>query len=157
MILVILAVGILLMVVGFNLDINYYSHNEARSGICFSMFIIGFVVAIGAFITSIIFMVGVANANSIDDKIAMYYEENTKIESQVDDIVNRYIEYETETFEVDSEVSPLVMASLYPELKSNTLVESQIEIYVENNEKIKELKELKIGASVTRWWLYFGK
>lgn len=47
--------------------------------------------------------------------------------------------------------------ALYPELKSDTLVQSQIEVYVENNKAIKELKSSAINASVYRWWLYFGK
>lgn len=47
--------------------------------------------------------------------------------------------------------------ALYPELKSDTLVQSQIEVYVENNKAIKELKSSAINASVYRWWLYFGE
>ena len=160
MILVILAIGILIMVASFMINNNDRSLSDVVTGVCLGMFIVGFVVALVSFIASIIFLVDVSNANSLDDKIAMYYEENAAIESQVDDIVNRYMEYESETFDInpdDSSNSSIIIASLYPELKSNTLVQSQIDIYVQNNEKIKELKERKIGASVTRWWLYFGK
>ena len=37
------------------------------------------------------------------------------------------------------------------------LSESQIDVYVENNKAIKELKSMTVNASFYRWWLYFGK
>ena len=58
------------------------------------------------------------------------------------------------------EVKPenyITLVSLYPELKADALVSKQIEIYISNNEKIKELKEFKINGSIYRWWLYFGR
>ena len=45
---------------------------------------------------------------------------------------------------------------MYPELKSDKLVEEQISVYEENNKKIRELKEDKIDLKVKKWWLYFG-
>ena len=57
------------------------------------------------------------------------------------------------------EVSPesaVTMVSLYPELKSDSLVQAQIEVYVENNKTIKYLKDKQIKGDVYRWWLYFG-
>lgn len=156
MILVLLVIGILLTAFAFILDEKCYrdTFGHILSG---SMFVVGVLTAIGSFIATIVLLLGVIDDATIDEKIAMYYEENTKIEAQVDDIVERYMEYESETFEISPDDSSLIIASLYPELKSNTLVESQIEVYVENNEKIKELKEGQIGAGARRWWLYFGK
>ena len=49
------------------------------------------------------------------------------------------------------------LVSLIPTLKSDTLVQKQIEVYVANNDKIKELKEEKIDLSKSKWKLYFGK
>ena len=33
----------------------------------------------------------------------------------------------------------------------------QINIYQENNKKVKELKEKKLKCQLSKWWLYFGK
>jgi len=93
----------------------------------------------------------------IDDKIAMYENQNTKIEEQIAEVVQQYMEYESGVFTEVSSDSAITLVSLYPELKSDALVASQIELYVENNQKITELMERKINGSVTRWWLYFGK
>ena len=92
----------------------------------------------------------------MDEKIAMYQEENAYIENQIDMVVKQYQEYETDIFESANVDSPMVLVSLYPELKADTLVQEQIDIYVANNQKIKELKEKKINGNVYRWWLYFG-
>ncbi len=107
-------------------------------------------------IALIVFSVGVSNLKVIDQKIDMYQEENAHIESQIAECVKQYQEYETGIFtEVNSE-SAMTLVSLYPELKSDVLVAKQIEVYITNNEKIKELKETKIDGAVYRWWLYFG-
>ena len=50
----------------------------------------------------------------------------------------------------------MFLVTLYPELKADTLVAKQIEIYTNNNQKIKELKEQKLYGKVYKWWLYFG-
>ena len=50
----------------------------------------------------------------------------------------------------------VTLVALYPELKSDTLVQSQIEVYTENNNMIKFLRDQQIKCNVSRWWLYFG-
>lgn len=115
--------------------------------------------AIGVFvclITLIVLSVNVSGLNVIDQKIEMYEEENTKIEEQISDMVKQYQEYESDIFTEISPESSVVLVSLYPDLKSDALVQKQIEVYLDNNDKIKELKADKINGSVQRWWLYFG-
>lgn len=93
----------------------------------------------------------------IDDKIAMYTEENQKIESQIDLIVREYMDYESNTFTELKSDSSIMLVSLFPELKADELVQVQIATYQANNAKLKELKETKINTRVYKWWLYFGK
>ena len=125
---------------------------------------IGFPIAIiGAFclIVSLIVLialgVNVSELSTIDARIEMYQEENTKIEQQIANVVTQYQQYETEIFTTVAPEDSIALVALYPELKSDTLVQTQIEVYTENNEKIKSLKEEKINGSVLRWWLYFGR
>ena len=99
----------------------------------------------------------VVNGRVIDSKIAMYQEENKNIETQMDILVEKYMDYESETFSELKSESSIALVSLYPELKADELVKSQVEVYTSNNKKIKELKENKINLSVWKWWLYFGK
>lgn len=75
----------------------------------------------------------------------MYMEENQNIEKRVKDTVEAYLEYEQETYKnlVEDDTLEVVLVK-YPQLNSNTLVKSQIEVYVKNNSEIKKLKENKI-------------
>ena len=154
MILAILAFGILTIILGV---ILYDKLDSGKDEIGTILQIIGTVATIISTIVSIVLLICVLNRVNIDKKIALYEEENTKIEQQIADTVKQYQEYETGIF---TEVSPedyITLVALYPELKSDTLVQSQIEVYVENNKAIKELKSSAINASVYRWWLYFGE
>lgn len=53
--------------------------------------------------------------------------------------------------------SLITLVQLYPDLKSNDLVKKQMDIYVNNNKKIKKLKTKKLNISKTKWWLYLRK
>lgn len=94
----------------------------------------------------------------IPAQIAMYEEENALIEEKVSNTVTKYMEYEKDIFiEVSPDDDAFTLISLYPELKSDTLVSNEIEIYVNNNEKIKELKSEALNISNYKFWMYFGK
>lgn len=102
-------------------------------------------------------VVQVSNLSVIDQKIEMYEQENTKIEQQIETAVTAYQQHEKDVFTTVKPNSYMQLVSLYPELKSDTLVKAQIKTYQSNNKKIKELKEQAINGNVKRWWLYFGR
>ena len=99
----------------------------------------------------------VATESTIDSKIAMYEEEYAKIEQDIDRIVEHYLKYEQDTFANLKDESPITLVTLFPELKSDALVQQQLEIYVDNNAEIKSLKEEKIDIAKKKYLLYFGK
>ncbi|MBO4979446.1 MAG: hypothetical protein J6D16_03470, partial [Clostridia bacterium] len=121
----------------------------AISGVFVFVFILCLVVAL-------ILSVGVSKLKVIDPQIEMYEQENAVIEEQISAVVKQYQEYETGIFANAKTESSVTLVALYPDLKADALVKKQIEVYLENNEKIKELKEKKINGDVIRWWLYFG-
>lgn len=93
----------------------------------------------------------------IPAQIAMYEEENVRIEEKVANTVTKYMEYEKDIFiEVGPDDDAFTLISLYPELRSDTLVAKEIEVYISNNDKIKELKSEMLRISNYRFWLYFG-
>lgn len=151
MILVILGISILLMVIG---DVLFYRGYEEVGAPIIVVSTSSLIVSI---IATIYFGVNVKSNAVIDDKIAMYQEENTKIEEQIAIVVSDYMEHESKVFDSAKVSSPVILAQLYPELKSDELIKSQIDIYTANNEEIKDLKLKEINDSVYRWWLYFGK
>ena len=94
----------------------------------------------------------------IPAQIAMYEEENTLIEEKVSNTVTKYMEYEKDIIiEVSPDDDAFTLVSLYPELGSDVLVSNEIEVYVNNNNKIKELKSEALNISNYKFWLYFGR
>ena len=84
----------------------------------------------------------------------MYEEENDEIEEEISTLVNTYMAFEKATFEnlkVDGDIVALV--SLYPELKSDELVQAQITLYMSNQKKIINLKEELIDLDKKKIWL----
>lgn len=98
-----------------------------------------------------------------DRKIEMYQEENNNIQKSISTIVENYKKYEQNTYSeslknIDiNNTNVVVLTQLYPDLKSNEMTNTQIQIYQDNNNKIKQLKEEKLDKEISKWWLYFGK
>ena len=126
------------------------------------LFVIGTTISLIGIISIFIILVAVisctieiSKSTVVDNKIAMYQEENKKIEKEITSVVNSYKDYEKEVISNTGEMATILVR--FPELKSNKIVSKQIQVYVDNNNKIKELKEEKINNSIYKWWLYFGK
>lgn len=149
MILVILVFLLIWCVASWLIDI-YYDY-DGLLGIFF-----GTVPLAICIIVAIPLAVQVSNLSVIDQKVEMYEQENTKIEQQIETAVTAYQQHEKDIFTEVKPDSYMQLVSLYPELKSDTLVKTQIKTYQNNNKKIKELKEQAINGNVKRWWLYFG-
>lgn len=151
MIILILILSIALMQVFFYLDERYSSEILGFIGV-----LAGGTVFVCIIVTvALIYMT--AGSVTIEQKIALYEEENAVIESQIATVVDSYMDYEKSTFKDCSAESMITLVDLYPELKADTLVSKQIEVYLKNNDKIKDLKESLINRPVYRWWLYFGR
>lgn len=152
----------ILVIIGISLAITAAGiwkgiYNEWCDMLEYLLTVIGVICLVFAIIFSLFCIGAIATATVLDEKIEMYQAENEKIENQISEMVQRYQTHESETYKEFAPDEAVTLVSLYPELKSDELVSRQISIYTENSEKIKELKEEKITASVYRWWLYFGK
>lgn len=154
MIIVILVICVILAIIGFVVS-EHATYSLETAAMALSA--LGFIGTIVALVVMFALMVTNSGNKVINEKIAMYQEENTVIEAQIEAVVKQYQEYESGIFADVTKESAITLVSLYPELKSDTLVQEQINVYIANNNKIKELKEDAIEASVVRWWLYFGK
>ena len=144
---------ILLLLIGIGLIFCIFIDNN--TGEVFSEF--GLFISVVALIGIIINIGILINRRTLDDKITMYEQENAAIEQSVDVLVKDYYRHESDTYSSLTPENAVLFASAYPELQSNELATKQLEIYVENNNKIKELKEDQINLSRNRFWLYFGR
>ena len=118
-----------------------------------SMICLGIMLIVGGFTLACTY--DIISASYIPEKIEMYEAENARIEAATAEIVNNYLETLEGTYtRIDAGVSVAVI-SAYPQLLSSPVVK-QLDIYYENNQKIKELKDDLISVKATKWWLYFG-
>lgn len=102
----------------------------------------------------------VVGSKVLDQKIQLYEEENAKIEQDIKIAVESYMKYENDTItnilsEAGSD-SYINVLTAFPELKADELIKKQIEIYTNNNNEIKLLKQEKIDVQTYKWLLYFG-
>lgn len=119
---------------------------------------------LGCLIVTICICVGINKLQDIslaNQKIQVCEEENARIEAQVEVTVNQYLEYEQGVFDkIDiSEYQGdrlIFISQLYPDLKANTLLQQQLDMYVRNNNEIRKLKLDKVKNSKWKFWLYFG-
>ena len=143
---------ILLFVIAVALIVLAVLNEDLAEGFGILGGIIGLIALIGIFVNIGFLVYG----RTLDDKIAMYEQENAAIEQSVDVLVKDYYKHESDTYSSLKPENAVLFASAYPELQSNELATKQLEIYVENNNKIKGLKEDQINLSRNRFWLYFG-
>ena len=156
MLIVLLVIGIGLFVIGI-LGACKWDWDELSCVFGVS----GGIMSVISIIVMIFAINDVIKFNQMDDRIVLYQEENIRIEEQIKTTVEAYQEYEKEIFEnIDldkiSGEKLILLTSVYPELKSDALVQELIGVYVENNNQIKELKTKKLDYKISCWWLYFG-
>ncbi len=142
------------------LDIGSYIFSTTQEWLYQTLNSIGAIFLFISVIACIIFTSMIVNCNKVYTKqLAIYEEENAKIEKVIDDTIANYKEYEGSTykdFKLDESADITVKVNTYPELKSNELVVKQLEIYQKNNETIKQLKADIAEVSLFKWLLYFG-
>ena len=113
-------------------------------------------VAVGLLVTIVVGVVKIATATKIDKQIEMCVEENANIEQQITITVERYLEYELNVYDTLQGESITTLLVVYPEINGNELVKRQMDIFVANNDKIRELKNEKLNLSTWKFLVYFG-
>lgn len=120
------------------------------------LIVLGAAATIGFGAWDIVEIEKIATSQTIEQKIEMYEEENAKIESDIDAIVKAYMEHEKDVYESLKTESSITLVSYFPELKSDEMIQQQIDVYQSNASKIRQLKVIQIDIPISRWRVYFG-
>lgn len=127
----------------------------------FSCWVFSRVITIPAICIEIIFFIflldSLISLRIIDEKINLYSNQNKEIEQKVEITIKQYMEYENKTFVQLKPESYVNLINIYPELKSDELLQKEIKLYIKNNNEILNLKQEKLNGTIYKWWLYFGK
>lgn len=150
MLIVLMGVSLIIIGVGHKLSNDCDDSGEiitAVGAISFCAICLGFAICLSS----------VSNRSITDDKILLYESQNKEIEQSVEVTVAEYMKYEKDTLIEIKPENVLAIAQTYPNLVSNTLVQQQITLYIENNKIIRSLKEEKLDYKLKAWWVYFGE
>lgn len=156
--LIVLGCIFIAMIIGGSIMLHCSEDCETPLGVGgIILIVVGSIAIVAVVVCSLCLINSLVQTYVIDDKIAMYEEQNSKIEEQIATVVHEYQEYESGIMtEIGDNESYITLVSLYPELKADALVSKQIEVYLNNNQIIASLKSQKLNERVYRWWLYFG-
>ena len=114
-------------------------------------------------ITAIITIIVGVSYNSIKStssvQIEVLNKQNEIVLTQIEPLVQQALNYESNTYKEFKLTSENIIAfgNMYPQLQANSFIQSQINIIVENQKEIKDLK-LKIASlNAYRLWLFTKK
>ena len=123
---------------------------------------LGVISTIFFIIFSIVILVSLFDYNEIkatvDKQVLILEEKNELVLKQIEPLVEKYLNYENETlskFKVDA--NKLVALSMFPELKGNEFIKSQIDIVIKNQDEITKLKLEKAKLNSYKLWLFMGE
>lgn len=150
MIYVLIFIGIILCIIGAIEGTDRYGDDN-----CFT---IGGTVLI---IVSMIALTGLwgsytYNKNTIDSRLEVIEEQNAIILAQVEPVVQKALEYESNTYKelkINSE-RLIALGNMYPNLKDNTFIQTQLQIIINNQEIIRNLKLTKAKMNGYRFWIW---
>lgn len=128
----------------------------AHYDLVFSSIFSGIIAGILAF--AVLFL-GVTYIDSItiDEQIMLCKQNNETLENQISKVIDHYLAHEKQTLVNLKPEEKIMFASVaYPELKSNTLIQQQIDLYQKNKEKIYNLQTQKLNKKIYAWCLFFG-
>ena len=115
-------------------------------------------------VVMLLVIIGVgAKYNSIKSTATAQMEvlnsQNEIVLSQIEPLVQQALNYESSTYK-EFKLTPeniVAFGNMYPQLQANSFIQSQINIIVENQKEIKDLK-LKIASlNAYRLWLFTKK
>ena len=93
-----------------------------------------------------------------EPQIQVLEEQNDTVLRQLEPLVEKYLKYESNSLkELKQNPQMLITLSVFPELKGNQFVQSQIDTVQKNQQAITKLKLQKAKLNSYRIWLFVGE
>ena len=123
-------------------------------------------VGVGKVISIVILLVIIgawAKYNSIKStanaQLEVLDSQNETVLAQIEPLVQQALSYESNTYK-EFKLTPeniVAFGNMYPQLQANAFIQSQINIIVENQKEIKDLKLRIASLNAYHLWLFTGK
>lgn len=96
------------------------------------------------------------NKYTIDSQIEVLEQQNEIVLSQIEPIVNNALTFESETYK-ELKLSPeriIAIGQMYPDLKNNTFLQTQMEIIIHNQQEITRFKLTKARLKAYKFFIW---
>ena len=126
---------------------------ETVGGVSIFVFVVVFVVTV---FTGIKYNSIKSTANA---KLEVLNSQNEIVLAQIEPLVQQALKYESNTYK-EFKMTPeniVTFSNMYPQLQANSFIQSQIDIMVENQKEIKDLKLRIASLNAYRLWLFTKK
>ena len=154
MLYILLFIFICILIIGLCQKVNYYRDNREvliSLGIIFST-----VISISILISGIRYNSIKSTANA---RLEVLNSQNEIVLAQIEPLVQQALNYESNTYK-EFKLTPeniVAFGNMYPQLQANSFIQSQINIIVENQKEIKDLKLRIASLNAYRLWLFTKK
>ena len=154
MLYILLFIFICILIIGLCQEVRY--DRDIRETMCAIGIVFSTLVLIAILIVGIKYNSIKSTANA---QLEVLNEQNEIVLAQIEPLVQQALNYESSTYKEFKLTSENIVAfgNMYPQLQANSFIQSQINIIVENQKEIKDLK-LKIASLyVYHLWLFTKK
>ena len=97
--------------------------------------------------------------STADAQLEVLNSQNEIVLAQIEPLVQQALNYESSTYK-EFKLTPeniVAFGNMYPQLQANSFIQSQINIIVENQKEIKDLKLRIASLNAYRLWLFTKK
>lgn len=154
MLYILLFIFICIIIVGLCQEVHHYKSN--REVLCGLGSLFSIITFIAILVAGIKYNSIKSTANA---QMEVLNSQNETVLAQIEPLIQQAMNYESNTYK-EFKLTPeniIAFGNMYPQLQANSFIQSQINIIVENQKEIKDLK-LKIASlNAYRLWLWTKK
>lgn len=154
MLYILLFIFICVIIIGLCQEVSY--QRDTRE----VLYGIGIVFSIITFIAILIAGIKYNSVKSTANaQLEVLNAQNEVVLSQIEPLVQQALNYESSTYK-EFKLTPeniVAFGNMYPQLQANSFIQSQINIIVENQKEIKDLKLRIASLNAYRLWLFTKK
>lgn len=154
MLYIFLFIFIIIIIIGLCQEVSY--QKDTREVLCGLGIVFSIIIFIAILIAGIKYNSIKSTANA---QLEVLNEQNEIVLKQIEPLVQQALNYENNTYK-ELKLTPeniIAFGSMYPQLQANSFIQSQINIIVENQEEIKDLKLRIASLNAYRLWLFTKK
>ena len=154
MLYILLFIFICILITGLCQEVRY--DRSTREVMCSIGIVFSTIVLIVILISGIKYNSIKSTANA---QLEVLNEQNEIVLAQIEPLVQQALNYESNTYK-ELKLTPenvVAFGNIYPQLQANSFIQSQINIIVENQKEIKDLKLRIASLNAYRLWLFTKK